>query len=89
MIFLTIIIQPWPPQEFGTLLDSQTFARASDNGIQREAFLLYTKAIFDKDVLQNANFTPKVSLRLFDLSFLKQKNSHLAVSHTFNYQTIL
>jgi hypothetical protein len=62
MIFLSFIIQPWPPQEFGTLLDSQTFERTSYNGIQREAFLLYTKAIFDKDVLQNANYTPKVSV---------------------------
>jgi hypothetical protein len=67
MILLRSIIQPWPPQYFGTLVDSLTFAdiQYKDNGIQLEAFLLYTKAIFGKDIRSNANFTPKVSADLF------------------------
>jgi hypothetical protein len=69
MLFMTFIIQPWPPDDFGTLVDSQTFVEYDlyATGIQVDAFRLYTKAIFGKDILQGANFTPKVS------------NAHLSV----------
>jgi hypothetical protein len=63
MIFLTVIVQPWPTPDFGKLVDSQTLTKIkyNVNGIQAEAFKLYTKAIFGKVILINANFTPKVS----------------------------
>jgi hypothetical protein len=64
MILLMFIIRPWPPNDFGTLVHSQTFAddlsRWYENGIDRDGFMLYTNAIFGKDILMNANFTPEV-----------------------------
>jgi hypothetical protein len=60
MILLSYIIQPWPPQDFGTIVDTLTFTYA-DQGIQLEALMLYTKAIFGNNYILNANFTPKVS----------------------------
>jgi hypothetical protein len=62
MILLTFIIQPWPPNDFGTLIDSQTFVEYEEygTGIQIDAFMLYTKAIFGKDILKGANFSPLV-----------------------------
>jgi hypothetical protein len=60
MIILSYIAKPWPPQDFGTLIDSLTF-ESFYNGIELDAFTLYSKAIFDSNVLNNTNFTPKVS----------------------------
>jgi hypothetical protein len=54
---LSFLIQPWPPQDFGLLVDSQTDA---GTGIQKEAFVLYSTAIFNKDVSINGRFVPKV-----------------------------
>jgi hypothetical protein len=59
MLLLTFVIQPWPPQDFGILVDSQTFAD-EENGIQSKIFMLYTKAIFGKNIVRNSNYTPKV-----------------------------
>jgi hypothetical protein len=65
MILLTFIIRPWPPDDFGTLVDSQTFAVNSiDNGLDQDGFMMYTKAIFGKDILKNANYTPKPKVSL-------------------------
>jgi hypothetical protein len=59
MLLLTYIIQPWPPQDFGTLVDSQTHAKSyRPSGILLEAFTMYTQSVFDKDLLLGAKFTP-------------------------------
>jgi hypothetical protein len=67
IIFLSFIIQPWPPDDFGMLIDTQTFVEYDEygTGMQVDAFMLYTKAIFGKDILHGANFTPKVGLIFF------------------------
>jgi hypothetical protein len=64
MVLLTFVIRPWPPQDFGILVDSHTFAN-EDNGIQADAFMLYTKGIFGKDIVRNSNFISKVGLGIF------------------------
>jgi hypothetical protein len=65
MILLTFVIQPWPPNDFGILVDLQTFIEPKDcNGIQPEAFMLYTKALFGIDMTFNTNLTQPVSSEL-------------------------
>jgi hypothetical protein len=51
MILLTLIIQPWPPQDFGQFVDSQTFS--VKHGVQKDTFSMYFNAIFNKDLLSN------------------------------------
>jgi hypothetical protein len=45
-----------PLQDFGLLVDSQTFDRMH-NGIPQEAFLMYSKAIFGKYVINGSHMT--------------------------------
>jgi hypothetical protein len=68
MILMTFLIRPWPPEDFGTLVDSQTFSDVRlewytqfENGIDQDGFMLYTNAIFNKDILKSASFNPEVS----------------------------
>jgi hypothetical protein len=62
MIMLTFIIQPWPPQDFGMLVDSLTLAKNDrrTSGIHSDAFAMYSMAIFGKD-FDNTTFSPKVA----------------------------
>jgi hypothetical protein len=62
IFLLTLIIHSWPPDDFGILIDTQTSVKYNKigTGIQVDAFMLYTKAIFGKDILHGAKFTPKV-----------------------------
>jgi hypothetical protein len=52
MILLTLLIQPFPPQDFGQFVDSQTFS--VKQGIQKDTFSMYFNAIFNKDALNNS-----------------------------------
>jgi hypothetical protein len=62
MLMLTFIIQPWPPTDFGMLVDSLTFASSTRPlGVLEDGLALYSKAIFGKDTVIAANFTPKVA----------------------------
>jgi hypothetical protein len=71
MLLLTFIIQPWPPKDFGMLIDSLTFASSTRPlGVLKDGLTLYSKAIFGNDILIAANFTPKVAVLRLLLLFL-------------------
>jgi hypothetical protein len=60
MILLAIMINPWPPKDFGFLVDSQTFS--TDFGIAKEGFSIMCSAIFGIGPRNNSYFDNKVHI---------------------------
>jgi hypothetical protein len=58
MILLTAMINPWPPRDFGFLIDSQTLS--TNSGISKEAFSMIITAIFDKRIIDSIQLDHKV-----------------------------
>jgi hypothetical protein len=61
MILLTAIINPWPPRNFGFLVDSQTLS--TNYGISKEAFSMISTAIFDQGIMNSSQLDPEVNER--------------------------
>jgi hypothetical protein len=55
---MTAIINPWPPRNFGFLVDSQ--ALSTSYGISKEAFIMITTAIFNKDIMNSSQLDHEV-----------------------------
>jgi hypothetical protein len=62
MAFLMLVIHPWPPQDFGSLVDSIGSYQlgVAYAGMNKEGFTMFSKAIFGNDVLNDENVTLKV-----------------------------
>jgi hypothetical protein len=58
MVLLSILVDPFPMKDFGTIVD---FFTLESWGISEEVFMLYTKALFDgTDIKIDSSFTPWV-----------------------------
>jgi hypothetical protein len=70
---MMLVIQPWPPQDFGLLVDglmiwSDGKRESTHAGMEKVAFTMFSKTIFGNDVLNDANLTLRViSVVLFIL----------------------
>jgi hypothetical protein len=62
MALLMLLIQPWPPQDFGMLIDSLGSFQlgVAHAGMNKDAFTMFSKAIFGNDVLIDENIRQKV-----------------------------
>jgi hypothetical protein len=73
IVYMMLIIQPWPPQDFGLLVDglmiwSYGKRELTYAGMEKDAFTMFSKTIFGNDVLNDANLTLRViSVVLFIL----------------------
>jgi hypothetical protein len=61
MILLTFIIHPFPPEDFGTLVDSLSLSKPDHDygmskgiGIGEDGFLLFSRAILGRYIVTNA-----------------------------------
>ena len=63
---LTSIVRPWPPRDFGMLVDSQTFSTLI--GAELDSFSLYYKAIFGEDFIDNSSTSSPVLVLLLTVS---------------------
>jgi hypothetical protein len=65
IVYLMLVIQPWPPEDFGMLADSLVAIQAAtfssgNAGMNKDVFTMFSKTIFGNDVLNDANLTLKV-----------------------------
>jgi hypothetical protein len=62
MAFLMLVIHPWPPKDFGILVDSLGSYQLGDAnaGMNKDGFTIFSKALFGNDVLNEENIVLRV-----------------------------
>jgi hypothetical protein len=72
MAFLMQVIHPWPPQDFGMLVDCLGSYQlgVAHAGMNKDAFTMFSKAIFGNGVLIDENIMLKVICCIYVVSML-------------------